>query len=162
MGGYGYFTAAESEQFSFYRIPKSLFTRKEFEGLSRDAKLLYGILLDRLGLSRRNGWMDREGKIFIIFTRQEIMENMGIGHTYATGLLKELENARLIERRRRGMCKPDLIYVKNFSVCLSDEEKLRPAAMRPSGSPRYGHQEVRSTAVRRSAIRSSGSPYGGP
>lgn len=71
---YEYFRVEESEQFSFFRIPKALFTEKEFEGLSTDAKLLYGILLDRINLSKKNGWVDADGYVYIIYTVAELQE----------------------------------------------------------------------------------------
>ena len=64
MADFEYFRAEESDQFSFFRIPKALFTEKEFACLSTDAKLLYGILLDRISLSKKNGWIDSDGYVF--------------------------------------------------------------------------------------------------
>ena len=68
---YDYFYGEESEQFTFYRIPKALFNDDQFIEMSTDAKLLYGILLDRMSLSKMNGWRDRENRVFIIFTIEE-------------------------------------------------------------------------------------------
>lgn len=118
MGTFDYFSEYESEQFSFYRIPKLLFSDAYFDGLSTDAKLLYGILLDRIGLSRRNGWVDQEGHVYIIYTLEEMAEVMNMSVSKIGMLLKELnENSGigLIERKRRGMGKPNIIYVKNFT-----------------------------------------------
>lgn len=110
-----YFYGGQAEQFSFYRIPKVLFTEERFRSLSMDAKVLYGLLLDRMGLSIRNGWTDKEGRIYIIFTTEQIMEALGCANQKVTKLLCELENkCGLIERKRQGLCKPNLIYVKNF------------------------------------------------
>ena len=117
-----YFYGQSSELFSFYRIPKLLFQDSRFQPLSTDAKALYGILLDRMSLSARNGWLDKAGRVFIIYTVQEVQDSLGCADKKATKLLRELEEYGLIERKRRGLGKPDLIYVKNFS---SESSKLR-------------------------------------
>ena len=112
-----YFRVEESEQFSFFRIPKALFTEKEFEGLSTDAKLLYGILLDRINLSKKNGWVDADGYVYIIYTVAELQEVLHMSHTTVTKLLRELDSVHgigLIERYRQGCNRPSVIYVKNF------------------------------------------------
>ena len=117
-----YFYGQSSELFSFYRIPKLLFQDSRFQPLSTDAKTLYGILLDCMSLSARNGWLDKAGRVFIIYTVQEVQDSLGCADKKATKLLRELEEYGLIERKRRGLGKPDLIYVKNFS---SESSKLR-------------------------------------
>ena len=110
-----YFYGPQAEQFAFYRIPKALFTDPAYRGISTDAKVLYGLLLDRMSLSARNDWLDEQGRVYIVFTVEEIMENLACGNKKAVGLLRELETeAGLIERRRQGLGKPNLIYVKNF------------------------------------------------
>ena len=112
---YDYFYGAESEQFSFYRIPKVLFTEERFKSVSAEAKVLYGLLLDRMSLSAKNGWQDKENRVYIIFTIEDIMEAMGCADQKAGKLLYELESkCGLIERKRQGLGKPNLIYVKNF------------------------------------------------
>lgn len=112
---YDYFYGQQSEQFSFYRIPKILFSQDKFWNVSTDAKLLYGILLDRMNLSARNGWLDEAGRVYIIFTIEEIKESLGCAEKKAVKLLDELEKkAELIERKRQGLGKPNLIFVKNF------------------------------------------------
>ena len=112
---YDYFYGQQSEQFSFYRIPKILFSQDKFWNVSTDTKLLYGILLDRMNLSARNGWLDEAGRVYIIFTIEEIKESLGCAEKKAVKLLDELEKkAELIERKRQGLGKPNLIYVKNF------------------------------------------------
>ena len=111
-----YFYEAEAEQFSFYRIPKILFEAEIYRSLSVEAKVLYGFLLDRVSMSLQNGWKDDQGRIFIICTVEEIMGWFGCGNKKAVQLLAELENEAvgLIEKKRQGLCKPNLIYVKNF------------------------------------------------
>ena len=110
-----YFYGAQADQFTFYRIPKALFVDERFKPISAEAKILYGILLDRMGLSRKNGWLDEADRVFIIFTLEEVMEAIGCADQKATKLLNELESkAGLIERKRQGLGRPNLIYVKNF------------------------------------------------
>lgn len=112
---YDYFYGAEAEQFSFYRIPKVLFTEERFRSVSAEAKVLYGLLLDRMSLSCKNGWLDKEGRVYIIFTIEEVMTALSCADQKAGKLLHELESkCRLIERKRQGLGKPNLIYVKNF------------------------------------------------
>lgn len=110
-----YFYGSEAEQFSFYRIPKVLFTDPRYQEISAESKILYGILLDRMSLSVKNKWLDKEGRVYIIFTVEDIMAAMGCGNQKAGRLLSELEKkADLIERKRQGLGKPNLIYVKRF------------------------------------------------
>lgn len=112
---FDYFYGAQAEQFSFYRVPKVLFTRDQFKYLSAEAKILYGLLLDRMDLSAKNGWLDEKGRVYIIFTIEEIMEKMNCGNKKASQLLKELEEkGHLIVKQRQGLGKPNLIYVLNF------------------------------------------------
>ena len=117
-----YFYGPQAEQFAFYRIPKALFTDPAFRSISTDAKVLYGLLLDRMSLSARNDWLDEQGRVYIVFTVEEIMESLACGNKKAVGLLRELEvGAGLIERRRQGLGKPNLIYVKNFTGVYVDK-----------------------------------------
>ncbi len=113
--GFDYFYGQQAEMFSFYRVPKVLFTDERFWNISTDAKLMYGILLDRMNLSAKNGWMDEAGRVYIIFTIDEIKGSIGCAEKKAVKLLDELERkCGLIERKRQGLGKPNLIYVKNF------------------------------------------------
>ncbi|MDO5392775.1 MAG: replication initiator protein A [Eubacteriales bacterium] len=114
---FDYFRAEQSEQFSFFRIPKALFTEKEFESLSTDAKLLYGVLLDRLSLSRKNGWVDASGYVYIIYTVSELQELFQASHPTVIKWMRELDSVHgigLIERYKQGYNRPAIIYVKNF------------------------------------------------
>ena len=111
---FDYFYGSQADQFSFYRIPKVLFTDPQFKPLSTDAKVLYGILLDRMSLSVKNHWLDEPRPDYIIFTT---MEALSCANQKACRLMLELEkDAGLIERKRQGLGKPSLIYVKNFAV----------------------------------------------
>jgi len=116
-----YFYGQAGELFSFYRIPKALFQEQRFQNLSTDAKTLYGILLDRMSLSVKNEWFDKQGRVFIIFTIEDVKRTLRCADNKATRLLRELEEFGLIERKRRGQGKPCLVYVKNFSAESSKE-----------------------------------------
>jgi len=112
---FDYFYGAQAEQFSFYRVPKVLFTREQFKQLSAEAKILYGIMLDKLDLSVKNKWGDEKGRVYIIYTIEQIMADMNCADQKATKLLDELEKkCGLIERKRQGLGKPNLIFLKNF------------------------------------------------
>ena len=112
---YDYFYGPEGEQFSFIRVPKIFFENEAYRSMSAEAKILYGFLLDRVSVSLKNGWKDDQNRIFIICTIEEIMEKIGCGNKKAIQLLSELEDKiGLIERKRQGLGKPNLIYVKNF------------------------------------------------
>ena len=116
-----YFYGQAGELFSFFRIPKALFQEQRFQDLSTDAKILYGILLDRMNLSVKNEWFDKKGRVFIIFTIEDVKRTLRCADNKATRLLRELEEFGLIERKRRGQGKPCLVYVKNFSAESSKE-----------------------------------------
>ena len=116
-----YFYGQAGGLFSFFRIPKALFQEQQFQDLSTDAKTLYGILLDRMSLSVKNEWFDKKGRVFIIFTIEDVKRTLRCADNKATRLLRELEEFGLIERKRRGQGKPCLVYVKNFSAESSKE-----------------------------------------
>ena len=119
-----YFYGPQSDLFSFYRMPKVLFQYDRYKYLSAEAKVLYGLLLDRMDLSAKNGWIDDKGRVYIIFTIEEVMEKLNCGNKKAVQLLSELESkAKLIERQRQGLGKPNLIYVLNFIDVESKVER---------------------------------------
>ena len=123
---FDYFYGAQAEQFSFYRVPKVLFTREQFKQLSAEAKILYGIMLDKLDLSVKNKWVDEKGRVYIIYTIEQIMEDMNCADQKATKLLDELEKkCGLIERKRQGLGKPNLIFVKNFITGVEESMMAR-------------------------------------
>ena len=135
-----YFYGQAGKLFSFYRIPKALFQEQRFQNLSTDAKTLYGILLDRMSLSVKNEWFDKQGRVFIIFTIEDVKRALCCADNKATKLLRELENFGLIERKRRGLGKPSLVYVKNFSSDLSNE-RFQNRENHESGSPKNACQD---------------------
>ena len=114
---FGYFYGDQSESYSFYRFPKQLMTGEQFKRLSMDAKVLYGLMLDRMGLSAKNGWRDELGRVFIYYTLTEIQEDFNCGHDRVLRMLAELDTEKgigLIERKKQGQGKPDRIYVLQF------------------------------------------------
>ena len=115
---YDYFYGQSGELFSYFRIPKALFQDCRFRQLSTDARTLYGILLDRMSLSTKNGWLDEQGRVYIIYTVREVQESLCCAEHKAVKLFRELEDIDLIERKRRGLGRPSLIYVKDFSSGL--------------------------------------------
>ena len=123
---FDYFTGMEAEQYSFYRVPKVLFTEPCFKALSCEAKVLYGLMLDRMSLSIKNRWLDSEDRVYIIFTVEEIAELMNCGTQKAVKLVKELDSNNgigLIEKKRLGLGKPNVIYVKNFMIREVPDQK---------------------------------------
>lgn len=123
-----YFYGGESEQYSFYRIPKVLFTAAHYRAVPVEAKVLYGLLLDRMALSARNSWLDEGRRVFIYFTLEDVMSMMGCGHNKAVRLFADLEQIGLIERRKQGQGRPTRIYVKNFILPTETEEPETPEA----------------------------------
>ena len=110
-----YIYSEQASQYAYYRIPKILFTDDRYRDTSTDAKVLYGLLLDRVSLSIKNKWVDDQNRVFIIFSLADVQESLNCGPQKATALFRELEKkAGLIERKRQGLGKPNLIYVKNF------------------------------------------------
>ena len=125
-----YYYGIEAEQFSFYRVPRLLIKDERFKKLSSDAKLLYGLMLDRMSLSIKNEWFDEDNRAYIIYTIDSIMEDLGCGKEKAVKVLAELDSVKgigLVEKVRRGLGKPDIIYVKNFASLAEnvDEKKSR-------------------------------------
>lgn len=116
---FNYFYKEQSDQYAFYRIPKILVAEDCFRELSTDAKLLYGLLLDRVSLSASSGWIDKQGRVYIIYTIKSIGRDLHCGSKKAVRLLKELECYGLVEKIIRGQGKPTLIYVKNFFTLWS-------------------------------------------
>ena len=112
--GFDYIYEEQSQQFLFYKIPKELFTSEQFEKLSTEGKVLYGLLLDRVSLSIENQWIDDNGRVYIIYTLAAICAALRCSEKSAIKYMAELEDIGLVERIRQGFGKPTLIYVKNF------------------------------------------------
>ena len=165
---FDYYYGVEAEQFSFYRVPRLLIKDERFKGLSSDAKLLYGLMLDRMSLSMKNGWLDDENRAYIIYTVDNMMEDLGCAKATCAKVIKELDSDNgigLIEKKRRGLGKPDIIYVKNFAA-VSDINPENTAANADkstevqnlnfkkfnnytSGSPETEPQEVQNTDLQK-------------
>ncbi len=142
-----YFVDSQAEMFSFYRIPKLLFTDDKFKKLSSDAKILYGLMLDRMALSMKNKWLDAENRVYIIFQIEEIMELMNCSKPKAVKTMAELDSDNgigLIQKKRLGMGKPNIIYVKNFmSAVHKDPEDGK------TGTINASEPECKNTAKRK-------------
>ena len=146
-----YFYGQSSELFSFYRIPKLLFQDSRFQPLSTDAKTLYGILLDRMSLSARNGWLDKAGRVFIIYTVQEVQDSLGCADKKATKLLRELDefsDVPIIMLTARSedadkimgfACGADDYVTKPFNI-LELKARIRALLRRSSGQSRPAAQ----------------------
>lgn len=153
-----YYYGAESEQFSFVRVARVLFTDKEhFDNLSNEAKLMYGLLLERMSLSRKNNQIDKHNRVYIIFPVEEIEERLDVGHEKALNLLKELDDQSgigLVKKKRRGLGLPSILYVKNFIVKGEQNTDLVPT----SRSLENGIQEVGKTDFKKSENQTSENP----
>ena len=164
-----YYYGIEAEQFSFYRVPRLLIKDERFKKLSSDAKLLYGLMLDRMSLSIKNKWFDDNNRAYIIYTINSIMEDLGCGKEKAVKVLAELDNTKgigLVEKVRRGLGKPDIIYVKNFASLEGNLDKkeavnidkttevgksdFRKSENQTSGSQKIGLQEVGKSDLKKS------------
>lgn len=124
---FNYFYGTEADQFSFYRIPKALFTDSYFKDLSSDAKILYGLMLDRMSLSIKNQWFDEKNRAYIYFSIEDIMELLNCGRNKAIKSMQELDDETgigLIEKRRQGFGKVNIIYVKTFMLEKTEEKSL--------------------------------------
>ena len=120
---FDYYYGNQAEQFSFIKIPRMLLLDSTFAPLSIQSKLLYGVLLDRMGLSMRNGWFDEENRVYIIYQISEIQDDLGFSKRKAIDYLTELEKFGLVEKKRRGRGLPSILYIKSFMV--KEAENLR-------------------------------------
>lgn len=119
---YSYYKGNEAEQYTFYRMPKLLFTDETFKKVSCEAKVLYGMFLDRMSLSRKNGWIDEENRVYICYSYAEIRESLGFWEQKCAKLMKELEQIGLIDRKRIGLGRSNVIYVKNFLTTTDGDD----------------------------------------
>ena len=133
---FDYFYGVQSEQFSFFRLPKVIVRDERFKKLSSDAKILYGIMLDRMSLSRENRWFDKNNRVYIIFTLNDVMKEFECSKRKAGMLMAELDTKAgvgLIEKKRQGLGKPDLIYLKNFITPKEIPQPEEKPAEEPQG-----------------------------
>lgn len=151
---FNFYYGIEAEQFSFYRVPRLLIKDERFKPLSSDAKLLYGLMLDRMALSIKNGWLDEENRVYIIYTVDSMMDDLGIrSRATCAKIVRELDSDSgigLIEKKRRGLGKPDIIYVKNFATIDAEKETENPEKADES-------TEVQNLNIRKSNNCTSGS-----
>lgn len=163
---FDYYYGIEAEQFSFYRIPRLLIKDARFKELSSDAKLLYGLMLDRLALSIKNGWLDEENRVYIHYTLDNIMEDLGCAREKCAKVIAELDSKKgigLIEKKRQGLGKPDIIYVKNFATLDTGKEPggepEKPdnadssAEVRKPNFKRFDNQTSRSSEIELAGVR---------
>ena len=139
-----YLYDVDEAQYSFVRVPKLLLQHEAYQRISSEAKLLYSLLLDRVGLSHKNGWRDKQNRIYIIYPIAEVMEEMNCGKNKAVQLLDELEQKGLVERKRQGLGKPNLIYVKSFFRMVDNfgERNFLKFENQTSGGSKIKPQEV--------------------
>jgi hypothetical protein len=163
---FDYFYGMQADAYTFYRIPKALFADPYFKKLSCEAKVLYGLLLDRMSLSVKNKWFDEQGRVYILFKVEDVSEHMGCCKQTAIKLFAELDSQKgigLIEKKRLGLGKANVIYVKNFML----REEVAEAPESPvntqksknhtSGNPNNRLQEVQVLDFKNSKTSTSGS-----
>ena len=109
-----YFYENEVEEYSYINIPRVLMTKAAYRNLSSDAKVIYGMLLDRLALAVKYDWIDDEGQAYIIYLQEELQRDMNMSKRKVIETLQELESIGLIERIQRGARQADVIYLKKF------------------------------------------------
>ena len=163
---FDYYYGVEAEQFSFYRVPRLLIKDERFKDLSSDAKLLYGLMLDRMALSMKNGWIDEERRAYIYYTLDNIMEDLGCAKEKCSKVLAELDSKKgigLIQKKRQGLGKPDMIYVMNFASIQPEKEEKRSAGsasdtdvsteVRKSNFKKYENRTSRSSGTEPQEVR---------
>ena len=162
---FDYFYGSEAEQFTFYRIPKILITSQFFKKVSDSAKLLYGLMLDRMSLSIRNGWLDDDNRAYIFFTTNDVMEQMCCGTEKATKMLAELYSEKgigLIERVKQGQGRPAIIYLKKFydledkdTTSQSSTSKNENQAFEESKNKTFENRKTRLSEIESQEFRKS-------
>lgn len=143
---FDYFYNRQSEMYNFIRLPMVLMEDEIFESISIEAKVLYSYMLNRMGLSYKNGWIDEDGKVFIYYTMDAIKEQFNCANDKALKIINELDiksGIGLIEKKRQGLGKPNRIYVKDFMSVFSDSNNRNPDfEKQKSRLPIIGIQEL--------------------
>lgn len=156
---FDFYYGKEAEQFNFYRIPKLLFTDERFRRLSSDAKILYGLLLNRMSLSIKNGWVDDENRVYIYFTVKEAMEELNIAKEKCTKIFAELDSEKgcgLIVKKRQELGKPAMLYVMNFSSYASQEQQdNKSQEIRKSNTWRFENRNSEISEIESQEVRNS-------
>jgi len=158
---FDYYYGIEAEQYSFFRIPKMLMKDARFKHLSCEAKLLYGLMLDRMSLSIKNGWYDDEDRVFIYYTLDNVMEDLNCGREKCAKIFSELDSKKgigLIEKKRQGLGKPDIIYVKNFTTASVKNSEFQEGENKETIMQ---CAEVRKSNFKKSGNRTSGNSISG-
>lgn len=149
---FNFFTIESSDNFVFFRIPKVFFKDENFKSLCTDSKVLYGLMLDRMGLSRKNGWYDKNGHAYIYYSVASIQEDMGLSNKTVSKCLKELKELGLIKVVRQGLTKNNIIYVMDFSRPAPDapdipeEDNIPILPEEPDGEESSGEDRVEEAA----------------
>lgn len=161
---FNYFYGTQADQYSFYRIPKALFQNDYFRNLSSDAKILYGLMLDRMSLSIKNQWFDEKNRAYIYFSIEDIMELLNCGRNKAIKSMQELDKENgigLIEKKRQGFGKTNIIYVKSFMM-REEKTELKNAAIEKftfqTDEEKETDTEVYKTNFKKSQKQTSRSP----
>lgn len=161
---FDYFYGNEAEQFTFYRIPKVLITSPQFKEITDSAKILYGLMLDRMSLSIKNGWLDEQNRAYIFFTIKDVMELMCCASEKATKITAELDSGKgigLIERIKQGQGKPAKIYLKKFipdSEDYSEKSRLSEIEKQDFRKPKnktFGNRNPRVSTIESANFRKS-------
>ena len=142
-----YYKNNEILENSYYQIPQELFVNSLYkEKLNSDSKILYAFLLDRLSLSQRNHWFDEYGRVYLIFTREEVQNKLCLSEKTVTKAFKQLLEVNLISEKRQGLGKPNLIYVGKIQheeiIANTEQENLQVL-----NSKNYGSGKVKNTTL---------------
>ena len=153
---YGYYYGGEADRkYMFYRLPKALFTNDRYRELSDGAKILYGLMLDRMSLSAKNKWLDGQDRVYIIFTLDAVQEYMNCQHGKGVKMLAELDTEKgvgLIERVKQGQGKPAVIYVRKFLSTELSTAEVQSSEKPQSALPENGSQEFRFSEANKNDI----------
>ena len=136
-------------------------TASHFKKLSSDAKILYGLMLDRMELSMKNGWIDNDNKVYIFFTLEDVQESLSCSHTTGVKILAELDSDNgigLIGRKKQGQGKLARIYVKNFNLDVTNPEpSVDNCESDAGGNPDFKKVEVKTSKMLKSRVQTNGS-----
>ena len=154
---HNYYYGNEAEQYTFYRLPKVLFTDSRYKTLSDGAKILYGLMLDRMGLSIKNGWLDEENRVYIYFTLEDSQEYMNCGHNKGVKLMAELDTIGLVERVKQGQGKPARVYVKKFIANDGECYHKKKTGGFPQGNQDFPKAEIQTSEKGKSRLPHNGS-----
>ena len=156
---FDYFYNRQSEMYNFIRLPIVLMEDEIFESISIEAKVLYSYMLNRMGLSCKNGWIDEDGKVFIYYTIESIKEQFNCASEKANKLIAELDiksGIGLIEKKRQGLGKPNRIYVKDFMSIFNNMELKNQEVRKSEGN----YNNISNNELRKNDFSKGQKPYG--